>query len=149
MAKKKYVAKNRITGIFFDDKKGPSTHEAGATVEIEEKDAEALVKCGALELIDSSPEVTEHHRAFLKSRGYKVETIEDAQAFVDRLHPKEREGFMADAEGWVNLDAMTKAQLVEYAQTTYSLALSVDSKKDELIEAIEDARLKALEAASK
>jgi hypothetical protein len=145
MAIAKFKAVNRILGIFHSDKKGPSTHEAGQVVEIDSEDTslmadvEQLVKIGALQPMEAG--VTQHHIDFLVERGYHVKTIDDAQAFVDRMHESERAGFLRDAAEWVNLDEMTKAELVAHAKDKFNLDLDAATKKDELIEAIESAAL--------
>ncbi len=102
------------------------------------------------------PEVTEHHVAFLQSRGYAVATIAGAQVFAEQLTDKERAGFFAEAVDWkpkkestlniqltektvsdVALVDMTKAQIVAHAFEEHGLELDASQKKDELIAAVE------------
>lgn len=45
---------------------------------------------------DVIPEITEKHRAFLESRGYIVDTIEDAKSFIAAMTPEDRASFFAD-----------------------------------------------------
>lgn len=44
--------------------------------------------------------ITEQHVKFLNSRGYKVANVDEAKAFVDKLAPRDQQGFMADAAAW-------------------------------------------------
>jgi hypothetical protein len=43
---------------------------------------------------------TAEHVAFLKSRGYKVETIEDVQKFLDTLDANQKKTFFVDFAKW-------------------------------------------------
>jgi len=51
-------------------------------------------------IADAKPYVTDHHVAFLKSRGYTISTVADADAFVLSLSPDNRAAFLADAAAW-------------------------------------------------
>jgi hypothetical protein len=53
----------------------------------------------------SETEVTERHAAFLRSRGYKTQTVEAAQKFVARMSADDRAGFLADAAEWKPVEA--------------------------------------------
>lgn len=45
-------------------------------------------------------EVTQHHVAFLQSRGYDVKDVKAAKKFVAKLNDKESEGFFAESAEW-------------------------------------------------
>ena len=44
--------------------------------------------------------VTDHHVSFLKSRGYTVANVKEAEAFVEKLNPEEAAQFFGDAAAW-------------------------------------------------
>jgi len=48
----------------------------------------------------ASHPVTEHHLAFLRSRGYKTEDIAAARKFVEKMASDERKQFFKEAEEW-------------------------------------------------
>lgn len=48
----------------------------------------------------NTTKITEHHVKFMRSRGYKVGTVEDVEKFVEKLTNEEAAGFFADASEW-------------------------------------------------
>lgn len=100
------------------------------------------------------PEITDRHVEFLRSQGHNVTTVEGVRRFVESLDSEKRRTFFA-AAAWqpepipvketkpasvpttpVNLDAMTKAQIVEHAAEAHGLDLDHGDSKANLIEAV-------------
>ncbi len=94
---------------------------------------------------EAMPEITERHVEFLRSQGHNVTTVAGAKRFVEGLDSEQRRTFFAAAD-WqaaqaktpVDLDAMTKAEIVAHAAEVHGLELDVTNKKDDLVAAVED-----------
>lgn len=134
--------------------KGTKELRPGQTVKLTATEAARFVARGVLSPcteVDAGPDtpITIDHARFLEERGYSVKTVEQAEAFVAKLAPRERMGFIAEAAAWiiaqknagqpVDLSAMTKAQLVEYGHAQLRLSLDITRTKADLLAAIADA----------
>lgn len=94
------------------------------------------------------PPIAEKHILFLQSQGHNVTSLEGVRRFVEGLDADKRRTFFAAAE-WapevkakkpveaeVNLDAMTKKQIVEHAAEVHGLDLDHDDSKADLIASV-------------
>lgn len=108
-------------------------------------DAERMAKQDRQEFDLLGPE----HLEFLQAKGYKYGDLGAAQRFFDEL-PTDlaRRSFLAQVGAWqrtqegnaVELDGLTKDQLVLHAFNCHDLELDKSTTKSKLIEAIEKAR---------
>jgi|GEM_PF-6166642 len=105
MAKKSYRANHQIIGLGGKDK----VTNPGQVLELTEEQARSLADAVTAVIEPAEPakpakpkpvEVTDRHVRFLQSRGYRIDTIERAQSFVQQMSDEDKEGFFADAEAW-------------------------------------------------
>jgi hypothetical protein len=65
--------------------------------------------------------IDERHVKFIQSRGYQVETVEEAEAFIDRMSAKDKASYFADFE---------KAQAAAQAKQAEASKDDAKAKKD-------------------
>lgn len=96
---------------------------------------------------DAMPEIGEKHLKFLQSQGHSASTLAGVETFVKSLDSEKRKSFFAAAD-WqaaqepaappVDLNKMTKAQIVDHAAATHGLELDPKLRHDELVAAVEE-----------
>lgn len=80
----------------FDDADGAALVAKGVAVDVAAEKAAAAAAANAVD----PDEVTDHHVAFLASRGYEVADVAAAKEFVAKLKGKQRAGFFKEAAAW-------------------------------------------------
>lgn len=91
--------------------------------------------------------VNDHHVRYLQSKGYPVDDEAAAKVYIGDLSEPARMKFFQDAAEWkepdtlvqVDLETMSKPELVAFAKEKYDLEINPRASKAAILEAIENA----------